>query len=112
MRLPLKAHTRLSSRRVDGEYSTTQPSPLHHINRNLITSFHRFLLHYTARDAIDVLSSGARGLAEMREVAEIHYNDDSGAIPTPLFGMVQFRRRKVLIKLVLEGTSRLIQGSH
>jgi hypothetical protein len=48
----------------------------------------------------------------MREVAETHYSDDSGAIPTPLFGMVQFRRRKVLIKLVLEGTSRLIQGSH
>ena len=33
------------------------------------------------------------------------YNEQS-----PLYGFVQYRRRKVLLKYVPEGTSRLLQG--
>jgi hypothetical protein len=111
MRRFLKPHTRLFLRREDGEHAS---HPFTSPPRNALSNHppRRFLLHYTARDAIDVLATGTKGLVEMREAAETHYNDESGSIPTPLFGMAQFRRRKVLIKLVLEGTSRLIQGSH
>jgi hypothetical protein len=56
-----------------------------------------------------VLSQGVKGIAEMRQAAEVHCNAD-GPPPTPLFGMIHFRRRKLLVKLVLEGASRLIQG--
>lgn len=30
---------------------------------------------------------------------------------SPLYGMVQYRRRKVILKYVPEGTSRLLQGT-
>jgi hypothetical protein len=30
---------------------------------------------------------------------------------SPLYGLVQYRRRKVVLKYVPEGTSRLLQGS-
>lgn len=71
----------------------------------------RFLLHYTARDAVDVLAQGSKGLSEMREAADSYYNDTSAGPRSPLYGMIDFRRRKVLLKLVVEGTSRLIQGA-
>lgn len=98
---------------VDGAYNTflekggwlallTHPPPA-------LTSY-RFLLYYTARDVVDVLSQGVKGIAEMRQAAEAHCNND-GPPPTPLFGMIHFRRRKLLVKLVLEGASRLIKGS-
>lgn len=69
----------------------------------------RFLLHYTARDAVDVLSQGVKGIAEMRQAAEAHCNVKDPP-PSPIFGMIHFRRRKLLVKLVLEGASRLLQG--
>ncbi len=46
----------------------------------------------------------------MRERAEEHCQPADGPTPSPLFGVIQFRRRKVLVKLILEGGSRLIQG--
>jgi hypothetical protein len=70
----------------------------------------RFLLNYTSRDAVDVLAQGLNGVAEMREAAEKHCTPADGPSPTPLFGMIHFRRRKFLVKLILEGSSRLIQG--
>ena len=30
---------------------------------------------------------------------------------SPLYGLVQYRRRKVILKYVPEGTSRVLQGS-
>jgi hypothetical protein len=71
----------------------------------------RFLLHYTARDVVEVLSQGVKGIAEMRQAAEVHCGNTDGPPPTPLFGMINFRRRKLVVKLVLEDASRLIQGS-
>ncbi|TLD29612.1 gpi-anchored cell surface glycoprotein [Venturia nashicola] len=66
-----------------------------------------FLLHYTSRDCVEVLAQGVKGLAEMRDTVENYYNGTrTTASPTgPLYGMIDFRRRKILIKLVLEGTS-------
>jgi hypothetical protein len=47
----------------------------------------------------------------MRETADAYYNDTESGPRSPLYGMIDFRRRKVLFKLVVEGTSRLIQGA-
>ncbi|KAE9985721.1 hypothetical protein BLS_005687 [Venturia inaequalis] len=71
-----------------------------------------FLLNYTSRDCIEVLAQGVKGLAEMRDTAEIYYNGtrSTDSPPGPLYGMIDFRRRKILVKLVLEGTSRLVQA--
>lgn len=65
---------------------------------------HRFLLKYASRDEVDVLTRGTGGAAEARG-AIAHYEERS-----PLYGFLLYRRRKVLIKYVPEGTSRLLQG--
>lgn len=67
----------------------------------------RFLLSYSSRDSVEILAQGVRGAHEMRDAALSYYNSPDAK---PLFGLIQFRRRKVLIKLVMEGTSRLITG--
>jgi hypothetical protein len=71
----------------------------------------RFLLHYTSRDSVEVHAQGSKGLVEMREAADAYYEDTDAGPRSPLYGMIDFRRRKVLLKLVVEGTSRLIQGA-
>jgi hypothetical protein len=63
-----------------------------------------FLLKYTARDAVDVLTTGAGGAQEAR-AAVAQYPDKS-----PLYGLLLYRRRKVLVKYVPDGTSRLLQA--
>lgn len=63
-----------------------------------------FLLKYIARDAVDVLSRGSGGVPEVRNAVE-KYEEKS-----PLFGLVQYRRRKVILKFVPDGTSRLLQA--
>lgn len=64
----------------------------------------RFLLQYTARDEVGLLQAGTGGVVEVRE-AIAQYDKQS-----PLYGFVQYRRRKVLLKYLPAGTSRLIQG--
>lgn len=71
---------------------------------------YRFLLSYTARDAVAVLGQGNGGVDEMRECVK-GYEDREGEGAKPLFGMVVYRRKRVLVKVVMEGTSRLIQGA-
>ena len=62
------------------------------------------LLKYVSRDTVELLGSGKTGVSEARaELAQ--YQDKS-----PLYGLIIFRRRKVLIKYIPEGTSRLLQG--
>lgn len=63
-----------------------------------------FLLKYTARDAVDVLTAGTGGAHEAR-AAVAQYPDKS-----PLYGLLLYRRRKVLVKYVPDGTSRLLQA--
>jgi hypothetical protein len=106
--------TRLFLKREDGQFASIANSQQLTQSNLLLTSStprFRFFLHYTARDAVDVLAQGTGGVAEMRDAAEV-YRKDNDAKPSPLFGMIHFRRRKVLVKLIVDGTSRLIQGNH
>ena len=64
----------------------------------------RFLLKYISRDEVDLLDRGSEGLVEVQDAVN-RYEEQS-----PLFGLIQYRRRKVLLKYVPEGTSRLLQG--
>ena len=65
---------------------------------------YRFLLKYTSRDEVDVLAKGNGGTVDMRNnIAQ--YEETS-----PLFGLLRYRRRNVIIKYLPEGCSRLIQG--
>ncbi|EDU48390.1 conserved hypothetical protein [Pyrenophora tritici-repentis Pt-1C-BFP] len=63
-----------------------------------------FLLRYTSRDAVEVLTRGTGGAGEAR-AAVAQYEEKS-----PLYGLLLYRRRKVLVKYVPEGTSRLLQA--
>jgi hypothetical protein len=53
---------------------------------------------------VEVLKTGSGGAADARGTIA-QYEDKS-----PLYGFLLYRRRKVLIKYVPEGTSRLLQG--
>lgn len=64
----------------------------------------RFLLKYVTRDTVELLQKGTGGVQEVRGVVE-KYEEKS-----PLYGLVQYRRKKVILKYVPEGTSRLLQG--
>lgn len=55
---------------------------------------------------MDLLGKGVGGLVEVKETVE-QYDE-----PSPLYGFVQYRRRKVVLKYVPEGTSRLLLGMH
>lgn len=73
--------------------------------RTLLTrALPRFLLKYIARDEVDLLGRGTGG------VVEIRFRIDQYDEKSPLYGFVQYRRRKVLLKYVPEGMSRLLQG--
>ena len=73
--------------------------------RSVLIVANRFLLKYTTRDAVDVLTTGTGGAHEAR-AAVAQYEDKS-----PLYGLLLYRRRKVLVKYIPEGTSRLLQGT-
>ncbi|KIW98028.1 uncharacterized protein Z519_01612 [Cladophialophora bantiana CBS 173.52] len=62
-----------------------------------------FLLRYTNRDTVELLSKGTGGVPAVRGVIEKY------AEKSPLYGLVQYRRKKVVLKYVPEGTSRLLQ---
>lgn len=51
-----------------------------------------------------LLDKGNGGLAELEEVVN-RYEEQS-----PLYGFIQYRRRKVILKYIPEGTSRLLQA--
>lgn len=57
-----------------------------------------------SRDEVGLLGKGNGGLAEIEEVVN-RYEEQS-----PLYGFIQYRRRKVILKYIPEGTSRLLQG--
>ena len=52
-----------------------------------------------------LLERGSDGLPEVKEAVN-RYEEQS-----PLFGFIQYRRRKVILKYIPEGTSRLLQGT-
>ncbi len=51
-----------------------------------------------------ILGRGNGGLGEVQEVVNAYEKQ------SPLLGFIQYRRRKVVLKYVPEGTSRLLQG--
>ncbi|CAK1361367.1 hypothetical protein CB0940_03247 [Cercospora beticola] len=63
-----------------------------------------FLLKYTSRDSVDLLGKGKHGVSEARN-ALAAYTEAS-----PLYGLLMYRRRRILIKYIPEGTSRLLQA--
>ena len=67
--------------------------------------FYRLLLKYVSRDEVVVLGQGAGGVPEMRNSINA-FNEQSA-----LYGLLQYRRRKVVIKYMPEGLSRLLQGT-
>ncbi len=62
----------------------------------------RLLLKYATRDEIELLDRGTGGIAEIRKTIAA-YEETS-----PLFGLLKYRGRNVLVKYVPEGVSRLI----
>ncbi|KAJ5678023.1 uncharacterized protein N7477_003656 [Penicillium maclennaniae] len=62
------------------------------------------LLHYTARDEVALLDRGTGGVPEVRNAID-NYEEIS-----PLYGFLQYRRRKVILRYMPEGLSRLIQA--
>ena len=66
---------------------------------------YRFLLKYTSRDSVDLLARGKAGVHEAR-LAIANYTE-----PSPLYGLIIYRRRKVLLKYIPEGTSRVLRGT-
>jgi hypothetical protein len=65
-----------------------------------------FLLKYTNRDSVELLAKGKGGVHEARNEL-LKYEEKS-----PLYGLIIYRRRKVLIKFIPDGTSRLLQGMY
>ena len=65
-----------------------------------------FLLRYTNRDSVELLAKGKGGVHEARNEL-LKYEEKS-----PLYGLIIYRRRKVLIKFIPDGTSRLLQGAY
>ncbi|KAK5129815.1 hypothetical protein LTR08_002792 [Meristemomyces frigidus] len=63
-----------------------------------------FLLKYISRDSVELLGRGKGGVHEAR-IAISKYEEAS-----PLYGLLIYRRRKVLIKYIPPGTSRLLQA--
>ncbi|CAI7638305.1 unnamed protein product [Penicillium viridicatum] len=61
-----------------------------------------FLLHYITRDEVALHERGTGGVPEIRNAIE-GYEECS-----PLYGFLQYRRRKVIIRYMPEGLSRLI----
>ncbi|KAL9618408.1 MAG: hypothetical protein Q9160_006849 [Pyrenula sp. 1 TL-2023] len=62
------------------------------------------LVRYSSRDAVELHGRGNGGVVEVRSTIE-QYPEKS-----PLYGFVQYRRRRVVLKYVPEGTSRLLQA--
>lgn len=62
-------------------------------------------MKYNSRDEVGLLQKGSGGLVEVQDAVK-RYDEQS-----PLYGFLHYRRRKVVLKFVPEGTSRLVKGS-
>jgi hypothetical protein len=68
-------------------------------------SWTRLLLRYVSRDELTLLDRGAGGVPELRNAID-GYEETA-----PLYGFLQYRRRKVVISYMPQGLSRLVQGT-
>ncbi|RAK71163.1 putative GPI-anchored cell surface glycoprotein [Aspergillus fijiensis CBS 313.89] len=64
-----------------------------------------FLLRYVSRDEVALLERGTGGVPDVRNAIE-GYEETS-----PLYGFLQYRRRKVVLSYLPDGMSRLLQGA-
>ncbi|EEA26132.1 hypothetical protein TMatcc_005618 [Talaromyces marneffei ATCC 18224] len=62
------------------------------------------LLQYASRDEVTLLGRGTGGVPDVRATVE-GYEEKQ-----PLYGFLQYRRRKIVLKYVPEGMSRLVQA--
>ncbi|KAL5362717.1 hypothetical protein BJX96DRAFT_106668 [Aspergillus floccosus] len=63
-----------------------------------------FLLRYVSRDEVALLDRGTGGVPDVRNAIDA-YEETS-----PLYGFLQYRRRKVVLSYMPDGLSRLIQA--
>ncbi|RAL06179.1 putative GPI-anchored cell surface glycoprotein [Aspergillus ibericus CBS 121593] len=63
-----------------------------------------FLLRYVSRDEVALLDRGTGGVPDVRNAID-NYEEKS-----PLYGFLQYRRRKVVLSYLPEGMSRLLQA--
>ncbi|GLA07234.1 hypothetical protein AnigIFM60653_008189 [Aspergillus niger] len=63
-----------------------------------------FLLRYVSRDEVALLDRGTGGVPDVRNAID-GYEEKS-----PLYGFLQYRRRKVVLSYLPEGMSRLVQA--
>ncbi|OGM41484.1 putative GPI-anchored cell surface glycoprotein [Aspergillus bombycis] len=63
-----------------------------------------FLLQYVSRDEVALLDRGTGGVPDVRNAID-GYEEKS-----PLYGFLQYRRRKVVLSYLPEGISRLVQA--
>ncbi|KAE8392201.1 hypothetical protein BDV23DRAFT_181845 [Aspergillus alliaceus] len=63
-----------------------------------------FLLQYVSRDEVALLDRGTGGVPDVRNAI------DSYEEKSPLYGFLQYRRRKVVLSYLPEGISRLVQA--
>lgn len=75
--------------------------------RSLTCVLHRprFLLHYISRDEVALFERGTGGVPEVRSTVDAYEE------VAPLYGFLQYRRRKVVLSYLPEGLSRLVQGN-
>ncbi|TDZ19031.1 hypothetical protein Cob_v008283 [Colletotrichum orbiculare MAFF 240422] len=66
-----------------------------------------FLLKYASRDDVELLARGNGGIVEIRN--NIAQFEDGNEDHSPLFGLLRYRRRNVIIKYLPEDCSRLVQ---
>ncbi|KAJ5488990.1 hypothetical protein N7539_003880 [Penicillium diatomitis] len=78
------------------------PSVLEAYHHALADAGGWFLLHYTARDEVALLDRGTGGVPDVRNAVD-NYNEVS-----PLYGFLHYRRRKVILRYMPEGLSRLL----
>lgn len=62
------------------------------------------LLKYTSRCSVELLGRGDGGVHETRNII-LQYKEQS-----PLYGLILYRRRKVLIRYIPDGTSQRLEG--
>ncbi|RYP47382.1 hypothetical protein DL768_006550 [Monosporascus sp. mg162] len=63
-----------------------------------------FLLKYASRDEVELLGRGNDGIVEVRGAID-NYEE-----PSPLYGFLSYRRRKVILKYMPEECSRLVKA--
>lgn len=66
---------------------------------------YRFLLKYVSRDEVALFDRGTGGVPDVRNAIDA-FEENS-----PLYGFLQYRRRKVVLSYLPDDASRLVKGA-